>query len=148
MFGSFLPLPVATMRASDLQITADTYPAKESAKFAVRTLRPVLKWAAKRNYLPKELADLQAGQPKKRKRVLSRAELAAVLPHLTTDDPHRLALRFMLLTLARLDEVCGATWQEIDLDQGTWTIPAERIKNESEHIIDLSLSHPLILTLQ
>jgi integrase len=45
---------------------------------------------------------------------------------------------FMLLTLARLEEVCGAPWREIDLSGATWTIPPERTKNGKQHIIPLS----------
>ena len=42
---------------------------------------------------------------------------------------HDLAARFMLLTGARCAEVCDATWREIDLDKGLWTIAASRRKN-------------------
>ena len=38
------------------------------------------------------------------------------------------ALEFAILTSARSGEVRGATWGEIDLEAGTWTIPAERMK--------------------
>ena len=36
----------------------------------------------------------------------------------------RLCLRFVVLTAARSGEARGATWDEIDLDAETWTIPA------------------------
>lgn len=48
------------------------------------------------------------------------------------------ALEFCILTAARSGEVRGATWDEIDLDQATWTIPPERMKAEKEHRIPLS----------
>lgn len=48
------------------------------------------------------------------------------------------ALEFAILTAARSGEVIGATWQEIDLDKSTWTIPAERMKAKKEHRIPLS----------
>ena len=38
------------------------------------------------------------------------------------------ALEFTILTALRTSEVIGATWEEIDLDGGVWTIPAERMK--------------------
>ena len=38
------------------------------------------------------------------------------------------ALEFVVLTAARSGEVLGATWGEIDLATGVWTIPAERMK--------------------
>jgi integrase len=37
-----------------------------------------------------------------------------------------LALQFLILTATRTSEVLQAKWDEIDLDKGIWTIPAER----------------------
>jgi integrase len=48
------------------------------------------------------------------------------------------ALEFTILTAARSGEVLGATWSEIDLDQGVWTIPAARMKAQREHRVPLS----------
>jgi integrase len=39
------------------------------------------------------------------------------------------AVRTMLLTGARLNEVCSATWREFDLDNGLWRLPGRRRKN-------------------
>jgi len=50
----------------------------------------------------------------------------------------RLALRFLILTTARSGEVRGATWEEINLEAATWTIPAERMKAGREHVVPLS----------
>ncbi|MFM9859765.1 integrase arm-type DNA-binding domain-containing protein [Pseudoxanthobacter sp. M-2] len=49
-----------------------------------------------------------------------------------------LALRFTILTAARSGEVLGATWGEIDLEVGVWTVPAERMKMRREHRVPLS----------
>jgi integrase len=49
-----------------------------------------------------------------------------------------LALEFCILTAARSGEVLGARWSEIDLDNGLWTVPAERMKAEREHRVPLS----------
>jgi integrase len=57
-----------------------------------------------------------------------------------------LALEFMILTAARTGEVRGATWCEIDLTAGVWTIPAERMKAGREHRIPLSDRSAEILT--
>lgn len=48
------------------------------------------------------------------------------------------ALEFAILTTTRSGEVRGATWSEIDLDAGTWTIPSERMKAGKEHRVPLS----------
>jgi integrase len=50
----------------------------------------------------------------------------------------RLALEAAILTATRSGEVRGATWGEIDLEKGLWTIPAERMKAKREHVIPLS----------
>jgi len=47
-------------------------------------------------------------------------------------------LEFTILTAARTGEAIGATWDEIDLNAKTWTIPAVRMKAEREHSIPLS----------
>lgn len=48
------------------------------------------------------------------------------------------ALAFTILTAARTGETIGATWSEIDLDAGVWTVPAERMKAGAEHRVPLS----------
>ena len=50
----------------------------------------------------------------------------------------KLALEFLVLTAARSAEVRKATWDEIDLDGATWTLPAERMKANREHRVPLS----------
>lgn len=49
------------------------------------------------------------------------------------------ALEFTILTAARTGEIIGATWAEIDLEQGVWTIPAGRMKAGKEHRVPLSV---------
>jgi integrase len=49
-----------------------------------------------------------------------------------------LALEFTILTAARLGEVLGATWDELDLEGKVWTIPASRTKAGREHRVPLS----------
>jgi integrase len=48
------------------------------------------------------------------------------------------ALEFCILTAARSAEVLGARRQEFNLDNATWTIPAERMKGGTEHRVPLS----------
>jgi len=49
-----------------------------------------------------------------------------------------LALQFLVLTAARSGEVRGATWEEIDIAQGQWTVPGIRMKSGREHRVALS----------
>jgi integrase len=48
------------------------------------------------------------------------------------------ALEFLILTAARSGEAIGARWNEVDLMQRMWTVPAERIKARREHRVPLS----------
>ena len=47
-------------------------------------------------------------------------------------------LRFLVFTAARSGEARGATWDEIDLEGGTWTVPGSRMKAGIEHRVPLS----------
>lgn len=48
------------------------------------------------------------------------------------------ALEFLILTACRSGEVRGATWDEIDMQDHMWIIPADRMKAQREHRIPLS----------
>src|SRR5471032_1950873 len=48
------------------------------------------------------------------------------------------AARFAILTAARSGEVRGARWDEIDLVEKLWIVPAARIKAGKEHRVPLS----------
>jgi len=48
------------------------------------------------------------------------------------------ALEFVILTAARSGEAIGATWDEVDIDAKTWTIPGERMKAHRPHRVPLS----------
>ncbi|MGQ2902467.1 MAG: tyrosine-type recombinase/integrase [Neoaquamicrobium sediminum] len=48
------------------------------------------------------------------------------------------ALLLTILCATRTGETLGATWDEIDLNAATWSIPAERMKAGKEHIVPLS----------
>ena len=56
------------------------------------------------------------------------------------------AVEFLALTAARSGEVRGATWDEIDLEAGIWTIPAARMKMKREHRVPLSAAALALLT--
>jgi integrase len=48
------------------------------------------------------------------------------------------ALEYAILTAARTGEVIGACWNEFDLLDKTWTIPAARMKSGKEHRVPLA----------
>ena len=48
------------------------------------------------------------------------------------------AIKLLMLTFVRTRELIGATWNEINLEQAIWEIPAERMKMRKPHIVPLS----------
>lgn len=132
-----LARPAALLAAGEVQMVADAYPFETSAAFVVRSVKPALKWAAALGLVAENLTRLRAPAPvRRRRRFLSREELARLLPALRASErPYAAALRFMLLTLARREEVASARWRDIDLAAGAWTIP--ETKNGEPHLLPL-----------
>jgi len=50
----------------------------------------------------------------------------------------RLAMKMMAQTFVRTNELICARWDEFDLEAKRWTIPAERMKMKTPHIVALS----------
>ena len=67
------------------------------------------------------------------------AELPGFLNELRKQDGIAArALEFLILTAARTGEVIGARWNEMDLLNKVWTVPAARMKAHREHRVPLS----------
>jgi len=71
-----------------------------------------------------------------RERVLSNSEIVALWRVCGDDDIGRV-VKLLLLTAQRRSEVGGMCWSEIDMDTGTWTLPAARSKNRRAHTLPL-----------
>lgn len=50
----------------------------------------------------------------------------------------RRAIRLLMLTFVRTNELINATWDEFDLDNALWEIPGWRMKMRNPHIVPLS----------
>ena len=80
-------------------------------------------------------------RPRIRDRVLADGEIRAFwhsIDQSKVRTPIRAALRLQLLTGQRIGEVLGARWCDVDLEAGTWLVPATRSKNRREHMVPLS----------
>ena len=83
-------------------------------------------------------------RPTKRDVALRLDELAAIWRAL--DDPEECkcdpvtiaAMKLLILTGQRENEVCGTEWSEFDLTAGLWRIPAERTKTKRAHLVHLA----------
>jgi integrase len=71
-----------------------------------------------------------------RSRVLDDGELAAVCRNCGDDEFGRI-VRLMILTGCRRQEIGGMRWSELDAERGTWTLPADRSKNNRAHTLPL-----------
>lgn len=76
-----------------------------------------------------------------RERNLSPAEIGVML-RAFDDVGANLAIKagakLLLLTFVRKSELARATWDEIDFERALWTIPAERMKKRTPHIVPLA----------
>lgn len=81
------------------------------------------------------------GNKEPRTRVLSDTEirkLTELMPESGLSHQAQKAVWIMLSTGCRVGELMAAQWSHIDLEAGTWTIPAENSKNGKKHTIYLS----------
>ena len=58
----------------------------------------------------------------------------------------KLLLEYTILTATRSGEARLATWSEVDIEAGVWTVPAERMKAGREHRVPLSTRALELLT--
>ena len=68
-------------------------------------------------------------------------EIAVFVERLDADTGStatKLCILLMLLTFVRKNEIVQARWDEFDLDNAVWTIPAERMKMRDPHAVPLS----------
>ena len=121
---------------------------RETAKRVRQRIGAVMKWAIAQGLRPDNPAGDQVLQALPKNGVARRH--FAALPHAQVGRAVRtiratgawpstkLAFEFLVLTAARSGEVRLATWEEFDLDNAVWTVPAERMKIGREHRVPLS----------
>ena len=121
---------------------------QENARRVRRRIGAVMKWAIAQGYR----TDNPAGQsishalprsraPRPHHRALPHAEVAEALRKVRGSGAYRgsiLCLEFLVLTATRSGEARGARWEEIDLAEAIWSIPAARMKARRPHRVPLS----------
>ena len=121
--------------------------ALDIAKRALSTCGQVFRYAVGHGLAERNpAADIKPGdvlKPTKKTNYtrLPASELPELLKKIDAYDGQpltRLALQLMALTFVRTGELIGARWDEIELDNKLWRIPAERMKMRSPHIVPLS----------
>jgi integrase len=144
-FGPLNGRPIAEIKrqeiAARLQEIVKQF-GRTAAARARSTLSTTFVWALREGLLetgqnPVMLVnDPLKGVDNSRDRVLTDAELVRVWNACAEDDFGK-AVRLLVLTGCRRDEIGSLRWSEIDLDAGTLTIPAERSKNRRAHCLIL-----------
>ncbi len=123
----------------------------ETASRVRGRIENILSWAIVKEYRPAPNPAIWRGNleillPKRSK--IQKPKHHAALPHADTPELMKKirasksvsarALEFTILTACRTQESIGAKWDEIDLNNNIWTIPAERMKAGREHRVPLS----------
>jgi len=110
------------------------------ARLAFAVTRSFFGWCVEKGYRDDNPCDGLKGPaaPKPRDRVLDDDELALIWrATFALGFPFGPAIRLLILTAARRDEVGGLAWDELDLDRKFWRLPAARAKNDTGHDLDL-----------
>ena len=114
-------------------------------------IESILDWATARGYrfgdnparwrghLDKLLPARKKVQKVKHHEALPYVEIGAFMKKLRDQEGFSAwALEWLILTATRTSETTGAKRDEIDFENKTWTIPADRIKGGKEHRVPLS----------
>jgi integrase len=118
----------------------------ETARRVRQRVGAVLDWAFSKGYRDSEapMRSIGKGLPRQPRKsghhaAMPFADVPAFLVTLREKETWgRLALEAAILTAARSGEIRGARWDELDLEAGLWTVPADRMKAGREHIVPLS----------
>jgi integrase len=110
-----------------------------TAAAARRHLSAMFTWAMEEGWIKQNpvVGTRNPDEAKRRTRVLSDGELAAVWNACNGDDDFGRIVRLLILLGKRPQEIGGMREGEFDLEAGTWELPEERSKNDKAHLIDL-----------
>ena len=135
--------PLPTITRADVVSVFDQMPPEQVANrrnvFAV--LRRLFRWAVSRGDLPSSpLEGMETPPPvKARERWLSDDEIRLIWN--TAPKCHRCfgpIVRLLIATGQRREEVTGLAWEEVNRNEGLWTLPGNRTKNGEPNSIPLN----------
>jgi integrase len=131
----------------ELMLAIEKRDARDVAKRSHEVTSQIFRFAVARDitnrnpaadFKPRDI--LAAAKMENRARVDSKElpELLAKMDDYNGDAITRFALKFMAYTFVRTSEEIEAPWAEFDLDEARWTIPPDRMKMKTPHIVPLS----------
>ena len=143
-------LPISQITSSDiLNVLSPIWNTRtDTARKLKQRIRLIIKWARAKGYFqgddPVELAE-QALPRKKRSdnhhKSLSYKDVPDLIVKIKESKislPTQLAIQFTILSACRTSEVLRASWDEIDMQNLIWTIPAKRMKTGKIHEVPIS----------
>ena len=143
-------LPVSQITSSDiLSVLSPIWNTRtDTARKLKQRIRLIIKWARAKGFFqgddPVELAE-QALPRKKRSdnhhKSLSYKDVPDLIVKIKESKislPTQLAIQFTILSACRTSEVLRASWDEIDMQNLIWTIPAKRMKTGKIHEVPIS----------
>ena len=118
----------------------------ETARRVRQRIGAVLDWSYVKGYRKNEapMRSLSKGLPRQPRKdghfaAMSYTDVPAFIARLRERvSVGRVALEALILTAARSGEIRGATWAEVDLEAGLWSVPAERMKMGRVHHVPLA----------
>jgi integrase len=142
-FRSLHPVDVAAVTRANVAACIRAVASKHSAGTAAaarRHLSAFFAWAVAEGLLGNNANPVDGSHRpedfRPRDHALSDPEVAAIWKA-CGDDEFGTIIRLLILLGSRRQEVGGMCWSEIDLEVGTWALPAARAKNKHSHTIRL-----------
>jgi integrase len=115
-------------------------PTEVQARMALAALSSMFTWAAHQRMIKRNpcLGVYRPKPPTPRDRVLDNIEIIKFWAAAETERVEvAVALKLLLLTGGRLNEVAGMRFSELSADLTVWTLPGTRTKNKRAHIVPL-----------
>jgi len=118
----------------------------ETARRVRQRIGAVLDWSYVKGYRETEapMRSLAKGLPRQPRKdghfaAMAYSDVPKLIARLRErSSVGRMALEALILTAARSGEIRGATWSEVDLNTGMWSVPAERMKMGRVHHVPLA----------
>ena len=118
----------------------------ETARRVRQRIGAVLDWSYAKGHRPSEapMRSLSKGLPRQPRKdghfaAMPFTEVPGLLVRLRErTSVGRMAMEALILTAARSGEIRGATWSELALDNGIWSLPAARMKMGRAHHVPLA----------
>lgn len=153
IYPSIGSLPISEIEAHQIVETIKAIAergALDIAKRAHQTIGQVFRYAIAHNkdskatrnpasdIKPSDIIQSRAKQNYARVELKELPQLLRALDASNSQALTRLAVKFIGLTFVRTSELINARWEEFDLEDKQWRIPAERMKMKTPHIVPLS----------